>query len=188
MYIDIYEENSQREVLDQVVNQIIIAILAGPHHTYNYVFNSLSGQEKEDFINKYTTSLDLFPAHFKNRLIDMKEQVYKSSGILIIGMVPERTFSDVNCGLCGFESCQTYNTSNEEKNFCALELMSFSGAISRGMTAAAGMHVSNVLAHSLGVAAKKCGIVDAKVAFGIILDIGVTVKNARQNQMQVNTI
>jgi uncharacterized ferredoxin-like protein len=187
MYIDIEEENNQREVLTHIVNQIIVAILAGPHHTYNYVFHLLSGKEKEDFVCKYTESLDLFPSHFKNRLINMKEQVFKSAGILIIGMIPESTFLDVNCGLCGFESCQEFNSSKKEKIFCHLELMSFSGAIARGMTAASQMQVSNVLAHSLGVAAKKCDIIDAKTVFGIILDIGVTVKNARQNQMEVNT-
>lgn len=174
------------EIILQIVNNIIIAIMSGPSHTYNTKFLLLTDNEKTKFINNSLNNLNKIPNHFINRLIELEERLRNSSAILFVGFEQTSLPDKIDCGVCGKETCEkffldpNYEGCNYKK-ICPIDLMSFSSGITRGQQMANYLNVSNFKARSIGIAAREQKILKCEFAMGIILEVGKSVKTEKDN-------
>ncbi len=100
------------------------------------------------------------------------ENVLKSDVILLIGL-KDATPLDLNCGACGREKCVEINFGDEYGEFlgpqCALRLLDMGIAIGSAVKTASLFNVDNRIMYSIGVVARKLGIIDADFVMGIPL-------------------
>jgi uncharacterized ferredoxin-like protein len=171
--------------------QMMGAMLAGPQHTYQITSLFLSGDDSRQFIKECTQLAhgeEILPPHWRKRLLTLEPRVEESTAILIVGFKETDRPSGVDCGVCGFSTCEdfyAFDRKSEKKPLCPVELMSFSSAISRGLQIAHQFQVANLLTQSLGKAALMLKLIDVDFAVGILLEVGQPVKSPKENRMEI---
>ncbi len=191
-----YLEGIKEQIAYQTSIDMIGVMLSNVHHTFDLKYQIICGKNKDKFLvdlyellnnQKENTLSD----HFSKRLVELKDRLYNSTAILVVGMDQFGRPSDINCGLCGFETCHQYHdfqllNRKKEKAICAVEYMSFSASLARGMLLATQKGVPNVLAQSVGRAALLTKTIIADFAMAIILEISDNQKTPAQNKMDIN--
>ncbi len=97
--------------------------------------------------------------------------VLGSSALLIVGS-KEHTGLGLNCGACGFESCDEFNKVEKlEKEFlgpnCVFKLLDLGVALGSAVKTASIHNVDSRIMYRIGVAARNLGVLDATVIMGI---------------------
>jgi uncharacterized ferredoxin-like protein len=167
------------------------AMLAGPQHTFEIPVLFLSGEERQQFVeqcNRLACDEITFPLHWRKRLLALKQRVEESTAVLIAGFKQIGKPSGVDCGICGFPTCEDFFRFERPlgKPLCPVELMSFSSAVSRGLQMAHQCQVAHLLTQSLGKTALMLQLIDADCAVGILLEVGQEVKTAGENKMPIS--
>ncbi len=100
------------------------------------------------------------------------DNVRKSHAVVLIGLKDAKPIG-LNCGACGFDCKQMEDMKKEGKCYkapiCAMQLLNLGIALGSAVKIAAEMNVDNRMMFSIGVAARKLGIIDADIVIGIPL-------------------
>ncbi len=102
------------------------------------------------------------------------DSVRKAHAIVLIGLRDARPLQ-LNCELCGFTCDQLARMTRERRIFraplCAMKLLDLGIAIGSAVKIAADLNVDNRIMFSVGVAARRLGLIDADVVIGIPLAV-----------------
>jgi len=98
------------------------------------------------------------------------KNVLDSDAVLLIGLLPHKG-AGLNCGACGYSSCQEFNTKSSSVDFegpnCALRLLDLGIALGSAAKLASELNVDNRIMYRIGVSAKRLGIGKARFSHGI---------------------
>ena len=100
----------------------------------------------------------------------------RSKAVLLIGVMGSEP-RGLNCGACGFPTCDEFRHYRSEKAYkgllrgpnCVMALLDLGIAIGSAVKVAADLNVDNRVMFTIGVAALELGLMDADVAIGIPL-------------------
>ena len=102
------------------------------------------------------------------------DSIRKAHAIVLIGLKDAKPLG-LNCELCGFLCDQLVKMTRERKTFrgpiCALKLLDLGIAIGSAVKIASDLNVDNRVMFSVGVAARRLGLIDADVVIGIPLAV-----------------
>ncbi|MGB4337700.1 MAG: DUF2148 domain-containing protein [Bacillota bacterium] len=100
--------------------------------------------------------------------------VAAAGALLLIGLKDAKTLG-LNCGACGYSRCADLPAPTEGPEFtgplCAWRLMDLGIAAGSAVKTASIHNVDNRIMYRIGVLARKLGMIDADVAFGIPLSV-----------------
>ena len=106
------------------------------------------------------------------------KNVRVSSCVVLIGVTgePKGLHAPLNCGACGFDSCQSLaNAARKTKNFtgptCAFQSMDLGIALGSAVKIAGEMNIDNRMMYSIGVAAKEMKLLEADLIIGIPMSV-----------------
>ncbi len=101
-----------------------------------------------------------------------------STCVLLIGVTgePKRIDSPLDCGACGFDSCQSLAKAARRTNSftgptCAFQSMDLGIALGSAVKTAGELNIDNRMMYSIGVAAKEMKLLDADLIIGIPLSV-----------------
>ena len=102
------------------------------------------------------------------------KNVRSSDAVVLIGMKGGITFK-LDCGGCGFKTCKDFEEIPKTEGLafkgpnCIYEILNLGIAIGSAVKVASENCVDNRVMYSVGVAAKKLGLIDAHIVIGIPL-------------------
>lgn len=193
MKVNLTTHEIEQQLAQDIALHMVGAMFAGPQHTYHLQVLFLSDSEKREFIQASIHLAETSPEfaqHFCRRIQVLQKRMETSSAILIVGLQMFGQPDGVDCGVCGYATCQEFYNPNRNlvrATVCPVELMSFSGSITRAMAMAHQMQTATLLAQSVGQAAILLKLVDASFAMGILLEVGQPLAIARENKMEIPT-
>ncbi len=135
---------------------------------------------KGDLKNKLAEKMIEMADEREKNFIRDGESVKKADAVVLIGVFGERTLG-LNCGACGFESCNDFKSSGrrEGRDFvgpnCAYKLIDMGIAIGSAAKLSSILGADTRVMYRIGAAAKKLRIARSDVVMGI--PISVTSKN-----------
>jgi uncharacterized ferredoxin-like protein len=98
--------------------------------------------------------------------------VLDSDAVLLIGLLPHKGVG-LNCGACGFKSCQEFNEKSYSGDFdgpnCAIRLLDLGIALGSAAKIASELNVDNRIMYRIGVSAKRLKIGNSRICHGIPL-------------------
>jgi uncharacterized ferredoxin-like protein len=100
------------------------------------------------------------------------KNVLDSDSVLLIGLLPHKG-AGVDCGGCGFASCQEFNTKSYVGDFegpnCIVRLLDMGIALGSAAKIASELNVDNRIMYRIGVSAKRLGLSKSRAVHGIPL-------------------
>ena len=100
------------------------------------------------------------------------QNMLDSDAVLLVGLLPHEGVG-MNCGACGFASCQEFNNKSYTGDFagpnCALRLLDLGIALGSAARTASELNVDNRIMYRIGVSAKRLGIGKSNICHGIPL-------------------
>lgn len=100
------------------------------------------------------------------------QNVLDSDAVLLIGLLPHKGVG-LNCGACGFASCQEFNNKSYTGDFigpnCALRLLDLGIALGSAVKTASELNVDNRIMYRIGVSTKRLGLGKSNICHGIPL-------------------
>ncbi len=100
------------------------------------------------------------------------EAVRKSLAIFLIGIKAKRPPLNLDCGACGFKTCEEYEKSvskEETTALCVFKVLDLGIAAASALTVAGRNFIDNRLMWSVGVAAKELNYIQGDIVLGIPL-------------------
>jgi len=99
-----------------------------------------------------------------------------SSGLVLIGVLEHQGLV-LDCGACGYATCEEFNSANGvEDDFkgpnCMLRLLDLGIALGSAVKTAQIHNVDNRIMYRVGVAARRLGLMESDVVMGIPLSVG----------------
>lgn len=108
------------------------------------------------------------------------EQVRQSTAVLLIGVkgtMPKRPDLPLNCGACGYQTCNEFMASTKKKGedfvgpLCFFQTLDLGIALGSAAKMAADLNIDNRMMFTIGGAAKNLGVLDADAVIGIPLSV-----------------
>ncbi len=103
---------------------------------------------------------------------EMARTVIDSDGLVLIGLLPHKG-AGMDCGACGFESCEDFNKTTFSGDFhgpnCSIRLLDLGIALCSAARTAAEMNVDNRIMYRVGVSVIRSGMSKANIVHGIPL-------------------
>jgi uncharacterized ferredoxin-like protein len=100
------------------------------------------------------------------------QNVLDSDALVLIGLLPHKG-AGLNCGACGFSTCQEMQGHPTDGDFvggnCAIRLLDLGIAIGSAVKIASELNVDNRIMYRVGVAARRVGLSNAQIVHGIPL-------------------
>jgi uncharacterized ferredoxin-like protein len=100
------------------------------------------------------------------------KNVLDSEAVLLIGLLPHKG-AGLNCGGCGYASCQEFETKSYAGDFdgpnCLLRVLDMGIALGSAAKTASELNVDNRIMYRIGVSAKRLGLSKSKAVHGIPL-------------------
>jgi uncharacterized ferredoxin-like protein len=100
------------------------------------------------------------------------KNVLDSDAVLLIGLLPHKG-AGLNCGGCGYSSCQEFDTKSYAGDFdgpnCLLRVLDMGIALGSAAKTASELNVDNRIMYRIGVSAKRLGLSKSKTVHGIPL-------------------
>ena len=100
------------------------------------------------------------------------QNVLDSDAVVLIGLLPHKGVG-LNCGACGYASCEEFNQHTVNKDFdgpnCAIRLLDLGIALGSAAKMAAELNVDNRIMYRIAVSAKRLGLGKAQISHGIPL-------------------
>jgi uncharacterized ferredoxin-like protein len=98
--------------------------------------------------------------------------VLDCDAVLLIGLLPHKGVG-LNCGACGYASCQEFNAKSFEGDFkgpnCVVRVLDLGVALGSAAKIASDLNVDNRIMYRIGVSARRLGLVKANISHGIPL-------------------
>ncbi len=98
--------------------------------------------------------------------------VRDSDAVLLIGLLPHKGVG-LNCGACGYATCQEFNSRSFEGDFlgpnCVIRSLDLGIALGSAAKIASELNVDNRIMYRIGVSAKRLGLSKANIIHGIPL-------------------
>lgn len=120
------------------------------------------------------------PSHLATTMARDAGNVRNSSCVLLIGVTgtPKKIEQPLNCGACGYESCERLLKARERKQTidysgpnCIFQAVDLGIALGSAVKLAAEFGVDNRIMYTVGSTAKEMGLLDSDVIFGIPLSV-----------------
>ncbi len=100
------------------------------------------------------------------------KNVVDSDAVILIGLLPHKGVG-LNCGACGYATCQEFNTKSFQGDFvgpnCVIRSLDLGIALGSAAKTAAELNVDNRIMYRIGVSAKRLGLAKANLIHGIPL-------------------
>ena len=100
------------------------------------------------------------------------KNVLDSDGVLLLGLLEHKGVG-LNCGGCGYASCQEFNTKAYTGDFegpnCVIRALDLGIALGSAAKVASELNVDNRIMYRIGVSARRLGLTKARVVHGIPL-------------------
>jgi len=100
------------------------------------------------------------------------QNVLDSDAVVLIGLLPHKG-AGLNCGACGYASCQEFNGKSYSGDFdgpnCFLRVLDMGIALGSAAKLASDMNVDNRIMYRIGVSARRLGLLRSKTVHGIPL-------------------
>ncbi|HEX9908416.1 MAG TPA: DUF2148 domain-containing protein [Thermoplasmata archaeon] len=100
------------------------------------------------------------------------QNVLDSQAVVLIGLLPHKG-AGLNCGACGFASCEEFNNKSYSGDFdgpnCFLRALDLGIALGSAAKVASELNVDNRIMYRLGVSAKRLGLSKSRALHGIPL-------------------
>ena len=100
------------------------------------------------------------------------KNVLDSDAILLVGLLPHKGVG-LNCGSCGYTSCQEFNTKSFDGDFrgpnCVVRALDLGIALGSAAKIASELNVDNRIMYRIGVSARRLGLGKANISHGIPL-------------------
>lgn len=100
------------------------------------------------------------------------QNVLDSDAVLLVGLLPHKGVG-LNCGACGFASCQEFNSKAHSGDFdgpnCAIRLLDLGIALGSAVKVASELNVDNRVMYRVGVSARRLRIGGSRIVHGIPL-------------------
>ncbi|HUL38751.1 MAG TPA: DUF2148 domain-containing protein [Methanomassiliicoccales archaeon] len=100
------------------------------------------------------------------------KNVLNSDAVLIVGLL-QHPGAGLNCGACGYSSCEEFNKQSLKADFegpnCALRLLDLGIALGSAAKTASELNVDNRIMYRIGVSAKRLGLGKSRICHGIPL-------------------
>ena len=98
--------------------------------------------------------------------------VLDSSVVVLIGLLPHKG-AGLNCGACGFSTCEEFNKESISQDFegpnCVIRSLDMGIALGSAVKIASDFNIDNRIMYRIGVSAKKLGFSRARMVHGIPL-------------------
>ena len=100
------------------------------------------------------------------------KNVLDSDAVLLIGLLPHKG-AELNCGACGYASCQEFDTKSYVGDFegpnCVIRVLDLGIALGSAAKIASELNVDNRIMYRIGVSAKRLGLSKSRIVHGIPL-------------------
>lgn len=100
------------------------------------------------------------------------QNVLDSDAVLLVGLLPHKGVG-LNCGACGFASCEEFNAKAHNGDFegpnCAIRLLDLGIALGSAAKIASELNVDNRVMYRIGVSARRLKMGGSRVYHGIPL-------------------
>lgn len=100
------------------------------------------------------------------------KNVLASDAVLLIGLLPHNGVG-LNCGGCGYASCQEFNSKSFEGDFkgpnCVIRVLDLGIALGSAAKLASELNVDNRIMYRIAVSARRLGLGKANISHGIPL-------------------
>jgi len=167
-------ENCEKEAVIQMAKEILIAARTAPKAKGfdNLVTYLLDGNDKEKLaaaMEKYAETLGMF-------FLRDAENIRQSDAVVLIGLKETRPMN-LNCGTCGFETCDEFKEAKKTKEapfagpICSVKSIDLGIALGSAAAKAKDMCLDNRIMYSAGAAACKSKMIDAECAYAIPLSV-----------------
>jgi len=164
--------NAEVEGILQVAKLMCIAARTAPkaRGIDNIITGIIYGDELKKLANKMRELAEEYGAFFKRDANNVEASV----AVVLIGVKASKGIG-INCGACGYSSCKQFESKRVEYEkayrgpVCVIEAINLGIAVSSAVKIASMMNVDNRIMHTVGVAARKLGLIDAEIALGIPL-------------------
>ena len=96
--------------------------------------------------------------------------VLDSDAVLLIGLLAHKGVG-LNCGGCGYASCEEFNTKSFAGDFegpnCLIRMLDLGIALGSAVKMASDLNVDNRVMYRIGVSARRLGLCKSKILHGI---------------------
>ncbi|UCE91278.1 MAG: hypothetical protein JSV90_07665 [Methanobacteriota archaeon] len=100
------------------------------------------------------------------------QNVLDSDAVVLLGLLPHKG-TGLNCGACGFASCDEFNERSSTGDFdgpnCAIRLLDLGIALGSAAKTAMDHNVDNRVMYRIGVSARRIGMMKSAIVHGIPL-------------------
>jgi len=100
------------------------------------------------------------------------KNVLDSDAVLLVGLMPHKGIG-LNCGGCGYATCQEFNSKSFEGDFkgpnCVVRSLDLGIALGSAAKMASEFNVDNRIMYRIGVSARRLGLSKANIVHGIPL-------------------
>ena len=100
------------------------------------------------------------------------KNVLDSDRVLLIGLLPHKG-AGLNCGACGFASCEEFDTKSYAGDFegpnCVVRALDLGIALGSAVKIASELNVDNRIMYRIGVSARRLGLCKSRISHGIPL-------------------
>ncbi len=100
------------------------------------------------------------------------QNVLASDAVLLVGLLPHKG-AGLNCGACGYASCQEFNDRSYSGDFdgpnCVVRALDLGIALGSAAKIASELNVDNRVMYRIGVSAKRLGMGKSRIFHGIPL-------------------
>ncbi|MGD1059999.1 MAG: DUF2148 domain-containing protein [Methanomassiliicoccales archaeon] len=100
------------------------------------------------------------------------KNVLDSEAVILIGLMSHKG-AGVNCGGCGFPTCEEFNKHSYDGDFhgpnCVIRMLDLGIALGSAAKVASDLNVDNRIMYRIGVSAKRLGLMKSNVVHGIPL-------------------
>lgn len=100
------------------------------------------------------------------------QNVLDSDAVILVGLLPHKGLG-LNCGACGYASCQEFNSKAYAGDFegpnCVVRVLDLGIALGSAAKLASELNVDNRIMYRIGVSARRLGLSKAKIVHGIPL-------------------
>ncbi|MBP1909279.1 ferredoxin domain-containing protein [Methanolobus bombayensis] len=168
------KQNPETEVLESLANTILVAARTAPKgkgvdDIVTYLFNEKDRMELADKMEELS---DIKGMKF---LIRDAKNVRDADSLVIIGLKSSGV-SSLNCGACGFETCDDMVKQKKTKveftgPHCMIKYMDLGIAIGAAAAKAKDLCIDNRVLYSAGAAACYFDMIDADVAMAMPLSV-----------------
>lgn len=165
--------NPEKEDIEQVLRQLLITARTAPKaRGKDSVTTAIMEKEDVEKIIKEMEKIARRGKRYKFFLRDAKN-LENSDGCVLIGVKTEEGLN-LECGACGLGCSKITNKTKKEDYTgpnCAFKLMDLGIAVGSFVKNLSALGIDNRIMYSVGVAAKRIGLIDADVVLAVPVSV-----------------